>query len=64
MGCDSIAHVLPLLLLLSGACLCSKDESSATQILSSAMKDRDWLVSVRKIRDSFPQINKCYYSYE
>ncbi|XP_034711721.1 IAA-amino acid hydrolase ILR1-like 5 [Vitis riparia] len=47
MGCDSITHVV-LLLLLLGPCLCSREESSATQILSSAKKDREWLVSVRR----------------
>ena len=56
MGCDSIAHVLLLLLLLSGACMCSKDESSATQILSSAMKDRDWLVSIRRKIHENPEL--------
>ena len=44
-SCDSIAQVL-LLLLLLGACLCLKEESSTTQILSSAKKDR--VVSLNK----------------
>ena len=55
MGCDSIAHVvLPLLLL--GPCLCSREESSATQILSSAKKDREWLVSVRRKIHENPEL--------
>ena len=44
-SCDSIAQVLLLLLLLR-ACLCLKEESSTTQILSSAKKDR--VVSLNK----------------
>ncbi|KAL6320376.1 hypothetical protein AAG906_007073 [Vitis piasezkii] len=55
MGCDSIAHVV-LLLLLLGPCLCSREESSATQILSSAKKDREWLVSVRRKIHENPEL--------
>lgn len=55
MGCDSITHVV-LLLLLLGPCLCSREESSATQILSSAKKDREWLVSVRRKIHENPEL--------
>lgn len=55
MGCDSIAHVV-LLLLLLGPCLCSREESSATQILSLAKKDREWLVSVRRKIHENPEL--------